>query len=79
MTTRKTVRGIRDTIPAWHIIGRFGNTDGPAEVISLTELASRLVATGIISSAAAIPLPILLNVDGAAILNADSATIGITQ
>lgn len=38
MASKRTVRGIRDTIPSGFVIGRTSGQDGPAELIDLKSL-----------------------------------------
>jgi hypothetical protein len=44
----RTVRGIRDSIPSGHIIGRASSGEGPAEMIPLSNLAAGLAGNGLI-------------------------------
>lgn len=44
---KRTVRGIRDSLPPGYVIGRLSSQDGPAELIDLKTLAqATAVATG---------------------------------
>lgn len=44
---KRTVRGIRDSLPTGYMIGRVSSTDGPAELIDMKTLArSMAAATG---------------------------------
>src|ERR1035437_5725599 len=42
----KTVRGIRDTIPAGHFIGRLPGSDGPAQVIPMSLVLTQVLISG---------------------------------
>lgn len=52
---KRTVRGIRDSIPGGYIIGRSSNGDGPAELISFKSLGQAVVATGTVSPPVTVP------------------------
>lgn len=52
---KRTIRGIRDSIPSGYVIGRGSSQDGPAELISLSTLGQKIIATGAVPSAADIP------------------------
>lgn len=41
---KRTVRGIRDSIPSGYVIGRLSSTDGPAQLIDLKTLNAATVA-----------------------------------
>lgn len=45
---KRTIRGIRDTIPSGYILGRQSSGNGPAELIPLTGLGQSLVASGFV-------------------------------
>lgn len=44
----RIVRGIRDSIPSGHFIGRASKGDGPAELIPLSSVAQALNASGLV-------------------------------
>lgn len=46
MTDRRTIRGIRDTLPSGVVIGRLSSGDGPPELFNLHELVGNMVAAG---------------------------------
>lgn len=42
----RIVRGIRDSLPSGHFVGRFSRGDGPAELIPFSSISQALIATG---------------------------------
>ncbi len=48
-TIPRNVRGIRDSIPTDHVIGRASGGDGPAEIISLSALGAALTGGGFLN------------------------------
>lgn len=82
MTAKRTVRGIRDTLPAGYILGRISRGDGPAELVKFSDLArtsavsgvTNQVATGVVNTAITLPtLNVLANPTGT-----DAPAIGTT-
>lgn len=45
---KRTIRGIRDSLPSGYMLGRLSSGDGPAELISLDHVAQKIAATGIV-------------------------------
>ncbi len=53
---KRTIRGIRDSIPAGYVIGRGSSQEGPAELIDMSTLGRQLVQSGALPSPADIPV-----------------------
>lgn len=61
MTASRTVRGIRDSIPTGHVLGRSSSGQGAVELIRFSDLIDALAANGQGASSPGGPLPVSLS------------------
>lgn len=75
MADRRTIRGIRDTLPSGVLIGRVSTGDGPSELLTLHDLAFSMVAGGAIPTVPG-PQPVSVHAiaDGSMYANISGAT-----